>query len=200
MGDGTLIYGPTWLGPGTFEKVEAIGTPRLLVLPNHYHHLSLARFRERYPDAGVVAGERALARLDKKGHRGVRSAGEAGVSLAGGVELVECPGCKSGELWVTVEHGGERTWLVGDAFFCIERPLTGLTGAMLRLLQIGRGLRIGQTFRWLVLDDEATYRRWLLSQLAAEPPTRVGFCHGEMISGDGVAERLVELAERRLRA
>ena len=62
-GGGLLVHSPTWVGPATFAKVEAFGEPRVLFAPNHFHHMFLARFRERWPGARAVAGGVALGRL-----------------------------------------------------------------------------------------------------------------------------------------
>ena len=43
LGDGALVYSPTSFGEETRALVERVGAPRVLVAPNHYHHLSLDR-------------------------------------------------------------------------------------------------------------------------------------------------------------
>jgi hypothetical protein len=169
-----------------------------LVAPNHFHHLSLPRFRQRYPDAVVVAGERALPRLRRKGHQGVAPLQDAASLLPPDVSLWACAGCKTGESWLCDERGGVSRWVVGDAFFNMPGPLTGLMGWFMGVLQVGPGLSLGRTFRWLGLDDEAGFRSWLSERLASAPPSWLGFSHGAPIEGDDVGARLTALVRERL--
>lgn len=197
-GSGLLVYSPTWLGDETFARVERHGEPTLLVAPNHFHHLSLRRFRDRYPKAVVCAHERALARLEAKGHPGVAGPGAAAPLLPSSVSLVPCEGTKSGEIWVSADEGGVRTLVVGDAFFNVERETSGVMGLALRLLHTAPGLSVGSTWRWLQLSDRARYVDWATRLLTELAPTRLCVCHGEDALGDDLAGKLVDLIRRRL--
>jgi len=198
---GTLIYSPTWLGDeSTFAQVEALGTPRVLLAPNHFHHLSLGRFRARYPDALAVAAKSALPRLEAKGHRGLRDVTEVQGLLPTGSRVL-CPeGLRSGESWLSLaDERGQRTLLVGDAFFNVVQPVKGASGFALRhLLGTLPGLRIGDTFRWLAVRHRAVYRRWATDVLAREQPRRLAVSHGEILESDDLGARLVSLVEARV--
>lgn len=197
---GTLIYSPTWLGDeSTFSQVEALGVPRVLLAPNHFHHLSLERFRARYPDAIAVAAKSALSRLQAKGHRGLRDVMEVEDLLPAGSRVL-CPeGLRSGETWLSLAGENDaRTLLVGDAFFHVLRPVKGVPAFFLRRLHTLPGLCIGDTFRWLAVRDRAAYRRWATDVLAREQPRRLAVCHGEILASDDLAQRLISLVEARV--
>jgi hypothetical protein len=198
---GALIHSPTWLGDDrTFARIEAVGTPRVLFAPNHFHHLSLARFRARYPQALAVATRTAMARLNAKGHRGLSELAAAAPLLPPGAHFLSCEGLRSGEAWLSlVGDRGQRTLLVGDAFFHVGRPVTGFAGFFLRRLGTLPGLRIGDTFRWLAVRDRAAYRRWVRDVLSREAPRRLAVSHGEILEADNLVDRLVTLADQRLR-
>jgi hypothetical protein len=196
-GGGLLVYSPTWDGPGTFEAVEALGEPRLLVAPSHWHHLSLQRFRDRWPRAVAAASRAALPRLVGKGHRGLVELESTAAMLPPGARWLFGEGLKNGEAWLALPEG--PTWIVCDAFFNVERPVTGLTGVFLRWARVTPGLSIGQTFHWVGIRRLGVYREWLLAALARERPTRLLVAHGEPAVGEGLADRLVELASWRLR-
>ncbi len=198
VGGGDLaVYSPTWLGQGTFERLDAIGRPTVLIAPNHYHHLSLQKFRERYPEATAVAGTRAMPRLAKKGHRGLRAAADLSGALPERVRIIECPATKSGELWVEIDDNGQTSWLVGDAFFNAPGPVTGLAGLFLRATQSAPGLCIGRQFPWFVLEDTQTYADWLGRQLRQRPPAQLFPSHGVPLQGAGVQTQLKEVVEGR---
>lgn len=85
---------------------------------------------------------------------------------------------------------------VGDAFFNIARTPRTPIGFLLWLLGISAGLRIGASFRWLVRDRGA-YRRWLLDAIAAQRPTTLIPCHGDVLTDPQLPDRLQRLVERR---
>ena len=195
---GLLVYSPTWLGEGTFEAVERLGAPRVLVAPNHFQHLSIGRFRERYPEALVVAGGGALPRLSNKGHQGVQSVEEAAPRLPQGARFLACEGAKNGEAWLLVPGEGGPVLVVGDAFFHVNRPVRGVIGVFVRALKTNPGLCIGQTFPWLALRDKAAYARWACAVIEQERPRTLACAHGEPLTDPGLPERLSSLVRARL--
>jgi hypothetical protein len=195
---GTLVYSPTWLGDDTFERVERVGRPAVLLAPNHFHHLSLARFRAQYPDAAVVGGETGLARLRARGHHDVHACAAAAARLPAGVTLLEPPGLKNGEVFVCVDGDGGPTWLVCDAFHNVVRPVTGPRGAIMRWLRILPGLTTSRVFRLVGLGDRPAFKAWMLEALEKRPPRRMVFCHGATFDGADLAERLRALVVERV--
>lgn len=195
----TLVHSPTWVGDDTFERIDALGQPGVLFAPNHFHHTGLSRFRARYPEALVVAGEGALPRLRAKGHQGLHELAEAEPLLPEGARLLRCTGVRTGEAWLSCLDEGRRTLLISDAFFNVAAPVTGIAGFMLRWMQAAPGLRLGATFIWLGVRDRSAYVGWVRETLAREAPARIAFSHGELLEGGDLSERLTDLIERRLR-
>jgi hypothetical protein len=195
---GLLVHSPTWLGPATFGRVEALGRPEVLLAPNHFHHLSLHRFRERYPDALAVATEAALPRLVRRGHVGLRTPEAAEPLLPEGTRFLVPPGLRTGEVWLSVPEPDGRTLLVCDAFFNVERPVRGLHGLVLRALGVTPGLVLPRPFEWLAVRERGVYGRWVLRTLEEERPWRLRVSHGEPADGADLPERLATLVRRRL--
>jgi hypothetical protein len=197
-GGGLLVHSPTWLGDDTFDRVAALGEPKILFAPNHFHHLSLGRFRARWPAAAAVASDVAIPRLRSKGHEGVVPIDTVAALLPAGARWLPCQGTRAGEAFLSIEDGGVRTWIVSDAFFNVERPVTGVTGVALRALKTTPGLCIGRTFLWLGLRDRATYKQWITDALSRETPTRMLFSHGIAANGADLTERLMAEVEARI--
>lgn len=189
--EGSVVYGPIWNGEETRAQ---LGNPVAFVAPNHYHHLSLPKVRALFPDAQVLASSGALPRLKKQGHTGIAPIEEA--RLPRGVRAIPCVGTKNGETWLLVEEA--RTLIVGDAFFNVPGPLTGVVGALLRATRTGPDFTVGRTFGWLGLRDRAAYRAFATETLRRERPTTIAFCHGVNLVGDDVVERCVSAIERYL--
>jgi hypothetical protein len=189
---GLLVHSPTWLGEGTFERLEALGTPRVLFAPNHYHHLSLGRFRERYPEAVTVARRDALPRLRKQGHDGVQPLDEVTTALGASLAWHEPAGVKNGEAWLVAGD----TLLVCDAFFNVERPLRGAMGWALELLAVAPKLRISRTFEWLCIRDKHAYAAWTADFFARTELRRLLPSHGEPVTSENLAQTLTSLVRQ----
>jgi hypothetical protein len=195
-GDALLVHSPTWVGDDTFAQVAAFGTPRVLFAPNHYHHLSIRRFRERWPDASVVASPTAIPRLRKLGHVGLCSVTDQ--PLPARMRWLLPEGTRSGEAWLELDSDPGPTWIVCDAVFHETRPVKGLEGLFLRLSRATPGLAMGKTFTVACLSDRAKYRAWVLEAVARSRPWRMLFSHGQALEGPDLSGALAELIRARL--
>lgn len=198
--DGTaLIYSPTrLLPPGAHEALLAVGRPAILLAPNHYHHLGLSEFRERYPGARCVCSEIARPRLARQGPHVFEPLGALAALLPDEARLLEPPGTRNGEVWLEVDTADGPVWVVCDAFFNVPRHPRGAIGLFCRLTGTTPGLRIGATWKWLALRDRARYAAWVLERLRDRPPAGLIVSHGVAAGGPELAARMIDLVERRL--
>jgi hypothetical protein len=192
---GVLVHSPTWEDETTFERVAAIGEPRILFAPNHFHHMSLKRFAERWPRARVVAGSRAIARIARKSGIVPRPVIETEDLLPRGARWLECDGVATGETWLALD-GGEL--LVSDSFFNVTREVTGFEGFMLRAMKTLPNLVIGSTFLMVGVRDARTYREWALAAIERIAPNKLWVSHGDAVEGDDLAEHLSSLVRARV--
>lgn len=191
--DGALVYSPT-SHPDLAAAVG--GVARVLVAPNHFHHLAIAKYRMAFPDVMVVASDGAQPRLKKKGHE-LRPLSDA--KLPDGVRLLPAEGVKTGETWMVVERDGDKVLVVGDAFFNVETPCTGFEGFMLRRLRTVSGLKLGRTYEWLAIGDKAVYRKWALDTIEREKPTAIAFAHGSPLRDASAWKTCAALVEEHVR-
>jgi hypothetical protein len=194
-GGDLLIHSPTWIDEATFTRIEQLGKPRILFAPNHYHHLSLRRYRERFPKAEAVATPSAIPRLRSLGHDGLAST--ADVALPRSMRWVLPEGTKTGEGWIAIDGKDGPSWIVCDAFFNETTPVRGLEGAFLRLAKISPGLCVGATFKLLGIADKARYKAWVVEALEREQPDRIVFSHGDAIERGG-AKLLADILSARV--
>jgi hypothetical protein len=197
---GTLLHGPVWLGDAVADEVAEIGDPEILFAPNHFHHLSLAKWKARFPKARVVASDRARPRLAKQkrvlaANLSIEALSTVEAELPSGVRFLASPGTKNGETFLSLPWGEGRALVVCDAFFHVTRPTKGFTGAVLRALSVAPGLTIGKTFHWLGVEDRAIYGAWLAKVLAEETPKTLFFSHGGVYDV-GSGEELSRLVAR----
>src|SRR3989442_10152740 len=67
LGDGRLLLmNAVPLSEEAMREVEAFGKPSFLLVPNGYHRLDVAAFKERYPQLRVLAGEGYRKRGEEK--------------------------------------------------------------------------------------------------------------------------------------
>ncbi len=199
LGDGgLLVHSPTRMGTKTYDTIEKHGTPQILFAPNNYHHLGLPSYRERYPEAAVVASRKALPRLSDKGNKGLKAAEDVQADLPQGMRFLVSEGTKSGETFLSIPSEQGRTWIVCDAFFNAPGPIAGAQGVLLKMLRTAPGFCVGTTFWLLALKNTKAYLQWLKAKLDEEKPTRLLFSHGAPLEGDDLPERIWQLAQRRL--
>jgi hypothetical protein len=164
----------------------------VLFAPNNVHHMSLEKYRAKWPAAMACASRPALARLARHGHPGLRDAAEA--PLPEGAKLLVSEGTRSGETFLSV--GGE--WIVCDGFVNFQRPVTGFTGMILKQLRITGGLGVGSLFCWFAVTDKPRYRSWLVEKLDREKPRVMHFSHGVPCDAPDLIDRIKAIANDRL--
>jgi hypothetical protein len=199
---GLLVLSPTRnLGDVAHAALARHGKPDVLLATNHYHHLGLDEWKQRFPDAKVVASEGARNRVAGK-HRALTVEDADDVvreRLPPHASLMCPPGLKNGEVWLRVETGAGVAWAVTDAFFNMPVSPRGLAGLFLRMTSTVPGLCLGSTFRWVGVRDRDTYRAWLLERIAHDKPRILIPAHGAVVVNDAeLPEKLTDLAHTRL--
>jgi hypothetical protein len=189
--DGTLVvHNGIALGDAEMAEIDAWGKVSTIVVPNGYHRLDAKVFKDRYPDAKVIAPGGARAKVAQV----VPVDGTyADAAADASVELVHLDGTKDREGAMIVRAPGDTTVVLNDAVFNMPHG-KGVTGFVLRrLTQSSGGPTVSRISRWLVVADKKAFRAHL-ERLAELPDLkRVIVSHYETIT-DGPAETLRRVA------
>jgi len=184
--------------PDAAPSLAALGRPRWLLAPNHYHNLGLASHLACFPEARVVASEVASRRLRRRIDAPITPIATLEEALPEHVRVLAPPGTRTGEVWLRVETARGVAWVVTDAFFNFVQTPPGFMGRLMWALQNSPGLRLGGSFKWIALGDRQGYAAWLRAQLDADPPSILIPAHGAIDDRPGLAERLRALVDSRL--
>lgn len=182
LGDGgLLIHSAIAMNEQTMKRLEQLGKPEVLIVPNGFHRLDAAVWKERYPNLVVVAPKAALDKAKEK----VAVTATCEEFLPGkGVRVHVPAGIKPSELVYEIDTGdGGVALVVTDILMNLPR-LKGLDGWLLKILGSTGFFGITGIGRMLLLKDRREFRTWL-EHLASTPRLSViSVGHGHSITKD----------------
>jgi hypothetical protein len=173
----------------TLAALSEHGTVTALIAPNAFHNLGLPVWAERFPEAGIYAGESALKRLRGR-LPGLNIQPVSALSTGPGTDLIELPDMRNGETFLRTTVDGKGAWYGGDVFLNMA-ALPGALGRVLGLIGMGPGFVVNPINRRVMMRDRAAVRAW-----AAETLSDVGVLipgHGEVLAEAGLAERMIAM-------
>jgi hypothetical protein len=177
------VWSPIALDRALADEVDALGPVRQLVAPNKLHHLALAQWAHRYPEArlhaapGLAAKRPDLAFASELGD-------EPDPAWAGQIEQVVFRGSRILDE-VVFFHRPSRCVLVADL---VQRLEPAQVSAWLRgLLRVWgvMGERGSTPLEWRLLWWGRRAGRAALAQALAWSPERLVVAHGRCAAGDG---------------
>lgn len=176
MNDGRIIvHNAIALDEPEMAELDAWGTPSVIFVPNAYHRQDALIWKQRYPNANVVAPAGAKKRVAKV------VAVDAVTETAPGdasVKLVPIDGLPA-ESVLEVKSGGETTLVFCDAV--LNMPKLGFPMSMF-LGPTGQ-VSAPRVVRWMLLKDKKAFASQL-DKLAEIGVTRLLFGHGKPITED----------------
>jgi len=189
---GLLLHSVVALNPEGMAALEALGTPRIMIVPSGLHRADASVYKERYPDLQVVAPRACIPKVEQV--LPVDAAAED-VLPELGIGVIAPPGCKPKELVYEVGPPDQRALILCDLLFNIREHLTGVQGLILRYLTRSTGF-FGMTTaaRWMMLQDRQALKRWLQSQAEREDLRAILVGHGDPVLDCSAA--LTAAAER----
>ncbi len=193
--EGFVIVSPPCRVPdAAFTELEARGKIRGLVASNAFHHLGIPPWKARFPDAAVFAPAQAIARVEKQTKlTGIQPVANANALMKPGVELVDMPHYKTGEVLVKAKTASDLYWYVTDVIMNMPKlPALLPVKLLFKWTNSAPGLKLNNVAPVFMVKDKKALRRWLLDEIAAAPPSVLVPCHGPIVR---MAERGKELRE-----
>jgi glyoxylase-like metal-dependent hydrolase (beta-lactamase superfamily II) len=193
-----VIYSPGAPTRDSFvAQFSGRGAPAFILVPNHYHHLGIRAWVQRFPEIQVVCSEAARPRLARLGFERLRPLTQLEPLLPPGVSLLEPPGTRSGEVWIRIKTD-QTLWVVADAFFnyprVSRRPAARL---MQRLMNAAPGLRVSRLVKWVLVRDRSAYKTWVLERARVDRPTVLIPLHGGIEEDPALPERIRQVMQAR---
>lgn len=185
---GVVVLSPALgLSEAAYADLARLGPVTALVATNGHHHLGIAAFRQRFPDARAYAPELARARIAKKNPEAGALAplSELMPLLGDDVVIREAPHTRSGEIWAFVRCDVGYVWFMSDILVNIEPlPEALIPRLIFRLSGSGPGYRVFHAALALIVRDKKAVLRALLADVEGHPPAVVVPAHGAPL-GDG---------------
>ncbi|MCB9779230.1 MAG: hypothetical protein H6742_11755 [Alphaproteobacteria bacterium] len=184
---GLLIHSAVNLDPDGMQALEALGTPRVLVVPNRFHRMDAPAWKARYPEIRVVGPAAVRAIIEKVVPLDATSE-EALPPL--GIRLHVPDGAKPDEHWLELPLAGDRHALVcTDLLFNCREHFPGVGGFVMRHLTGSTG-HFGTTrlSRMMLVRDQRALAGWLRAQADRPGLAAVVVGHGTPIVDDVAAE------------
>lgn len=193
--EGLVLHSVVAVDEPTVAAIEALGTPRVMIVPSPGHRSDAPVFAERWP--GIVVTCPAAAR--RAVERVVRVDGTSEERLpAFGITVHAPDGLRPVELVHEVDAGdGTRALVFNDQVFHLDH-LTGFHGFMMRYVTRSTGF-FGLTGlgRLLLLRNAGAFAGWLRAQAERGDVGAITMSHGEPVLGvDACRARLSEAAAR----
>lgn len=175
---GTAIWSAIPLGEPEMARIEAVGAPRFLIVPNAGHRLDVGAWHRRYLEAKIIAPPSARTAV------GEAAPVAATEDIIGdpSIRFERIEGTKEDEFALLVDRGGRATLILNDILSNVRHPEGLGANIMARLLGFGvKRPRTSRPVRRAFVEDGAAvaaqFRRW-----AALPGlTRIIVSHGDVI-------------------
>ncbi len=179
-GGRTVVFSPVVLHEPAMRRIEALGTPAFLIVPNGFHRLDSRIWKQRYPEIKVLCPPGARRRVEQA------VAVDATTDLLHdeSVRFVLVEGTREAESALIVRRKAGTSLVLNDIVSNIRHPKGLGANIMARLFGFGvKRPQMAREVRWLLVRDKpalaAQLRGW------ADDPNlkRLIVSHGDVIDG-----------------
>ena len=181
-GKRTAIWSPVALVEPDMKRIEALGTPAFLIIPNPAHRLDARPFRARYPQAKVITAPAARTRVAE-----AVPVDDVNADLGTDIELVTVAGVDQLELAMLVRSERGLSLLTNDFIGNVGHPKGSGAWIMARLMGYGPTPRIPRVARRMFIKQPEALAAQMEQWAAIPDLKRVIPSHGDIIDEDAPA-------------
>jgi hypothetical protein len=178
-----VVSPPCRVSETVFHDLSSHGTVRALVASNAFHYLGMAAWKGRFPEAALFAPAQSIPRVEKHSRlSGIRPLADATAITGPGVELIDMPHYKTGEVLVRIRTDRGIVWYVTDVIMNLPSlPSNPIIRMMFRLGRSAPGLKFNNIAPLFMMADKAAVRRWLAEEFRKAPPRWLIAAHGDIV-------------------
>jgi hypothetical protein len=183
-GGGLLIYSAIALDAAGFTELEKLGNPEIIVVPQPFHVMDLAFYKQRYPKLKVLGPKQG------EEFNGVRVEADVVAALTdANVTASLAPGLKNPEVHLKIKVPGGYALCVCDIFAGENCYAPGIGASIFKWIlgTSNDGFGIAKIVKWRQIADRAAVKNWVLGLAADQQLKMVLVCHGEPFKGDMAA-------------
>ena len=184
---GLVLHSAIALDEPGMAALDALGSPRVLLVPNGYHRLDAPAYKQRYPELQVLAPSGSRRKVEQRIHcDGVYE----DLIPDGAVELHTLPGTADREGAMLVRSRDGLTVVLNDVVFNMHEPRALLARLVTKLLGSAPGPRVSRLAKLGLISDKRVLRDEL-ERLAALPTlVRLIVSHDQVSHGPDAARAL----------
>ena len=190
--DGKLvIHSAIAMGEDQMRELESLGEPAFLVVPSRNHRIDAPAYKKRYPNMKVYAPSGGVQGIEPRVHvDGTYEDYPADEA----VQLEPLEGVKHEEGVMRVKSKDGTTLIFNDVVFNMDRKRDPLGFLFTTLMGSAPGPRVSRLAKFLLVGDQAAFRREL-ERLAQVPDlVRVMVAHEKVAHGADAAATLRQAA------
>lgn len=190
--DGSLvIHNAVALDPSGMRALEALGTPRYLIVPNRGHRLDAPAFKARYPELRVFTPRGGRAKVEEKvkvdgGYEDFPSDDEVRLEMLHGVD--------EGEGALIARSSDGLTLVLNDVVMNMDRKRDPLGFLFTTLMGSAPGPRVSRLSKLVFVKDRAALRADLERYAALPELVRLIVAHEKVSHGPEAASALRKAA------
>jgi hypothetical protein len=179
LSDGrTVVFSPICLDAPAMRRIEELGPPAFMVVPNGFHRLDARPWKKRYPAIQVICPPGAKARVQQA----VAVDAISDVVADPNVDFIMAEGTRKMEAALIVRRGKRTTLVLNDLISNVRHPKGIGANIMARLFGFGvNGPRMAREVRWFLVKDKPALARQLRAWADDPRLERIVVSHGDII-------------------
>jgi len=171
------IFSPIPLPEPDMERIEALGAPAFLIVPNRAHRLDIRPFHSRYPKARVITARAPKAKVEEAVEVDATSA-----DLGKSADLITVAGMGEQELAMLVRHEDGASLIVNDVIGNVRHPKGLGARVMARLTGFGPKPRVPRIEKHFFMTDRKALAGQFRNWAAIDGLQRIIPSHGDIIA------------------